>query len=43
MLSAVNLVNVMICGCVNVKHKCNNIGKVATYLSLNVSVTRVAG
>jgi len=43
MFSAVNLVSVMICGCVNVKHKCNNIKKVATHLSLNVSVKRVAG
>lgn len=31
--SAVNLASVMLCGCVNVKCKRNNIGKVATHMS----------
>jgi hypothetical protein len=43
MFFVVNLVSVMLCGCVNIKHKRNDIGKVATRWSLNVSVNRVAG
>lgn len=41
MLSAVNLVSVMICGCVNVKHKRNN--KQGSYIFVIERVRKVGG